>query len=107
MMHEPVPWVPVKGGPHSAKPLAGVSVRLGPFIRSAGVSCSKRVTIEDWDGDGAIPPARRSLAELERIVGATLYIIPETYGLKRLLCCRPLKYSSGWMSWWEGWAAKP
>lgn len=39
---------------------------------------SKRVTIEDWDGDGAIRLPDETLQELGLDVGDTLYIV-ETY----------------------------
>ena len=41
---------------------------------------SKRVTIEDWDGDGAIRLPDEALQELGLDVGDTLYIVETWFG---------------------------
>ena len=46
---------------------------------------SKQVTIEDWDGDGAIRIPDEALQELGVDVGDTLYVIEEYVGNVRCL----------------------
>ena len=45
----------------------------------------KQVTIEDWDGDGAIRMPDEALQELGVDVGDTLYVIKEYVGNARCL----------------------
>ncbi|HCE7213243.1 TPA: AbrB/MazE/SpoVT family DNA-binding domain-containing protein [Pseudomonas aeruginosa] len=46
---------------------------------------TKKVTIEDWDGDGAIRIPDEALQELGVDVGDTLYVIEEYVGNVRCL----------------------
>jgi len=46
---------------------------------------TKRVTIEDWDGGGAIRISDEALQELGVRVGDTLYVIEEYIGTTRCL----------------------
>lgn len=51
----------------------------------ATMSTRFRITIEDWDGDGAIRIPDQALQELGADVGDSLYLIEEFVGTTRCL----------------------
>ena len=75
------------------------------------MSRSIKVTIEDWDGDGAIRLPDEALQELGVDVGDSLYVIEEFVGSKRCLVLSktptlPDRIDELVESW-NGQAAKP
>ncbi|MCY1437792.1 hypothetical protein D9M71_539670 [compost metagenome] len=51
----------------------------------ASMSTRFRITIEDWDGDGAVRIPDQALQELGVDVGDSLYLIEEFVGTSRCL----------------------